>query len=124
MKEVREVSKTLATRSRYSTAWTGSLRSKSPSNPVPIHAKRFPRLMSGLPDDEGDLGPYRNAIGAKEVVLTPWGRPTKLTGRKRGESMKCPACQQDNPPGARFCGECATPLASVCAECGAANQVG
>jgi class 3 adenylate cyclase len=38
--------------------------------------------------------------------------------------MKCSACQQDNPPGARFCGECATPLASVCAECGAANPVG
>ena len=38
--------------------------------------------------------------------------------------MKCSACQQDNPPGARFCGECATPLAAVCTECGAANPVG
>ncbi len=35
--------------------------------------------------------------------------------------MKCSSCQLDNPPGARFCGECATPLASVCAACGAAN---
>src|SRR6266511_3358424 len=37
--------------------------------------------------------------------------------------MKCSSCQLDNPPGARFCGECATPLASVCAACGAANPV-
>jgi predicted amidophosphoribosyltransferase len=25
--------------------------------------------------------------------------------------MKCPRCQHDNPQGARFCEECATPLA-------------
>src|SRR3989304_8452858 len=35
--------------------------------------------------------------------------------------MKCPRCQHDNPVGAKFCGECATPLASVCGACGAAN---
>ena len=35
--------------------------------------------------------------------------------------MRCPRCQQDNPPGMKFCGECAAPLASVCAACGAAN---
>jgi len=35
--------------------------------------------------------------------------------------MKCSRCQHDNPVGAKFCGECATPLASVCGACGAAN---
>ena len=35
--------------------------------------------------------------------------------------MRCSRCQQDNPPGMKFCGECAAPLASVCAACGAAN---
>ena len=35
--------------------------------------------------------------------------------------MKCSRCQHDNPVGAKFCGECATPLASGCAACGAAN---
>jgi len=34
--------------------------------------------------------------------------------------MRCPRCQHD-PPGMKFCGECAAPLASVCAACGAAN---
>jgi class 3 adenylate cyclase/tetratricopeptide (TPR) repeat protein len=33
--------------------------------------------------------------------------------------MKCPRCQQENRPGAKFCGECAAPLACVCANCGA-----
>jgi class 3 adenylate cyclase len=32
--------------------------------------------------------------------------------------MKCPRCQQDNPPQAKFCLECATPLALRCANCG------
>ncbi|HEU4371765.1 MAG TPA: adenylate/guanylate cyclase domain-containing protein [Methylomirabilota bacterium] len=32
--------------------------------------------------------------------------------------MKCPRCQQENPPRAKFCLECATPLALRCANCG------
>ena len=35
-----------------------------------------------------------------------------------GSAMKCPRCQQDNPPQAKFCLECATPLALRCANCG------
>ena len=31
--------------------------------------------------------------------------------------MKCPRCQQENPPQAKFCLECATPLALRCANC-------
>jgi class 3 adenylate cyclase len=34
--------------------------------------------------------------------------------------MRCPRCQHDNPQGARFCEECATPLARVCSNCGTA----
>ncbi len=33
--------------------------------------------------------------------------------------MKCPRCQQENRPGAKFCEECAAPLARACANCGA-----
>ena len=32
--------------------------------------------------------------------------------------MKCPRCQHENPPQAKFCEECATPLARTCANCG------
>src|SRR5262245_8191869 len=35
--------------------------------------------------------------------------------------MKCPCCQAENPPGTRFCGQCAAPLAPGCPSCGAAN---
>lgn len=32
--------------------------------------------------------------------------------------MKCPRCRHDNPPAAKFCVECAAPLARTCARCG------
>jgi double zinc ribbon protein len=32
--------------------------------------------------------------------------------------MQCPRCQRENPQGARFCEECATPLARSCSNCG------
>jgi class 3 adenylate cyclase/tetratricopeptide (TPR) repeat protein len=32
--------------------------------------------------------------------------------------LKCPRCQHDNPQGARFCEECAAPLARICSNCG------
>src|SRR5262245_5719997 len=32
--------------------------------------------------------------------------------------MTCPRCQQVNPPQAKFCLECATPLVLRCASCG------
>ncbi|HEX7784639.1 MAG TPA: adenylate/guanylate cyclase domain-containing protein [Methylomirabilota bacterium] len=38
--------------------------------------------------------------------------------------MQCPRCQHDNPPGARFCGECAAALAVPCPSCGEANPPG
>ena len=33
--------------------------------------------------------------------------------------MKCSRCQHDNPSGAKFCEECATPLQRACSSCGA-----
>jgi class 3 adenylate cyclase/tetratricopeptide (TPR) repeat protein len=35
--------------------------------------------------------------------------------------VKCPRCQQENRPGAKFCEECAAPLAQTCSSCG--NQL-
>ncbi|RFB75010.1 adenylate/guanylate cyclase domain-containing protein [Methylovirgula sp. 4M-Z18] len=32
--------------------------------------------------------------------------------------MQCPKCRRDNPPRAKFCIECAAPLAQVCVGCG------
>src|SRR5215510_8331576 len=32
--------------------------------------------------------------------------------------MRCPQCQQDNPPQAKFCLECGTRLLLTCAQCG------
>src|SRR5262245_17522167 len=33
--------------------------------------------------------------------------------------MQCPRCQAENPPQAKFCMECASPLALKCQACGA-----
>jgi len=35
--------------------------------------------------------------------------------------MRCPACQHDNPDGAKFCAECGARLAAVCPSCGTTN---
>jgi hypothetical protein len=32
--------------------------------------------------------------------------------------MKCPRCHHENRSGAKFCEECATPLARTCSNCG------
>src|SRR6516225_8924856 len=32
--------------------------------------------------------------------------------------MQCPRCQHENRPQAKFCEECATPLARTCSQCG------
>src|SRR5512139_2019495 len=36
-----------------------------------------------------------------------------------GLTMKCPRCQHENRPGAKFCEECAAPLVRGCTNCGA-----
>ena len=38
--------------------------------------------------------------------------------------MHCPACHHENRPDAKFCNECAAPLASGCATCGTENPPG
>jgi len=40
--------------------------------------------------------------------------------------MKCPSCGCENREGAKFCGECAAPLAEalVCVKCGTPNPKG
>lgn len=38
--------------------------------------------------------------------------------------MRCPNCATDNPPTAKFCNECATPLPLLCPSCGTENPAG
>jgi class 3 adenylate cyclase/tetratricopeptide (TPR) repeat protein len=38
--------------------------------------------------------------------------------------MRCPQCEHENPPGARFCNACGTALAVVCRACGRTNAPG
>jgi hypothetical protein len=38
--------------------------------------------------------------------------------------MQCPQCQHENGEGAKFCDECATPLASRCPSCATENLPG
>jgi class 3 adenylate cyclase len=38
--------------------------------------------------------------------------------------MHCPRCQHENPPPAKFCLECGSPLAATCAQCGTALPAG
>jgi Double zinc ribbon/Adenylate and Guanylate cyclase catalytic domain len=38
--------------------------------------------------------------------------------------MKCPKCQNDNPEGLKFCGECGAKLERICPNCNFANPSG
>jgi len=38
--------------------------------------------------------------------------------------MRCPSCGFDNPPGMKFCGQCASPLGRRCPQCGFDNPPG
>jgi len=38
-------------------------------------------------------------------------------GNAGDEPLNCPACAQENRPGAKFCAECGTPFAKVCSSC-------
>jgi class 3 adenylate cyclase/tetratricopeptide (TPR) repeat protein len=38
--------------------------------------------------------------------------------------MRCPQCEHENPPGARFCNACGTGLAGACRACGQTNAPG
>ena len=38
--------------------------------------------------------------------------------------MHCPSCQHENSEGAKFCNECAAPLALYCPSCGMENKPG
>jgi predicted amidophosphoribosyltransferase len=38
--------------------------------------------------------------------------------------MQCPQCQHENPQHAKFCNECATPLAPCCPSCEVENPPG
>ena len=38
--------------------------------------------------------------------------------------MTCPNCGTESRPGAKFCAECATPLATICPSCGSTNAPG
>ena len=38
--------------------------------------------------------------------------------------MKCPSCQQENPPRLKFCGECGARLTQACPSCGAPRLPG
>ncbi len=37
--------------------------------------------------------------------------------------MKCPRCQHENPPQAKFCLECGARFAVACAQCGTATAL-
>src|SRR5262245_62500292 len=55
--------------------------------------------------------------------LTPMAGQTNLGAPSQGPArgrpcVKCPRCQQENPPQAKFCLECAAPLVVRCANCG------
>src|SRR5262245_27070905 len=74
-----------------------------------------PPHQLGLPPLSSRLTPERSAT---KVGLLVSRRPRISSSGLEAPGMKCPRCQQENPPQANFCLECAAPLALGCANCG------
>ena len=82
----------------------------------PVSGRTLTRVPSNGPPKRG-----RIAVGPS---LTPPARQTKLAPPVRpfparplgGSGMQCPRCQHENEAGAKFCEECAAPLARACAK--------
>src|SRR5260370_10019680 len=47
-----------------------------------------------------------------------------LVAWSTGKSMRCQNCSAENPEGAKFCRECASPIVVKCPRCGANNKPG
>ena len=69
-------------------------------------------------DDQGDLGtPDEGTVRGKAHPAIEAG---ELPARQPDRTETCPQCQHENVHGARFCEECASPLARACSNCGTA----
>jgi class 3 adenylate cyclase/tetratricopeptide (TPR) repeat protein len=67
------------------------------------------------------LVPMRYSILVEDVKMVRWdatSEPAPGPPRRSHRGLKCPRCQHDNRPQAKFCEECAAPLAQTCANCG------
>src|SRR5215471_7311631 len=51
--------------------------------------------------------------GGRTTLGVPFHGPARWRSR-----VKCSRCQHENRPGAKFCEECAAPLAPTCSNCG------
>src|SRR5262249_17922265 len=76
---------------------------------------RTPWARRGSRADAGVRGCHR-----RRWVPPPAGAGRNRRGGAKGQPqpMKCPRCQHENEVGAKFCQECAAPLARACTNCG------
>jgi hypothetical protein len=70
-----------------------------------------------------DPGPFSNNSGRVTCALLLLTRDVNLLVHLArffppGPAMKCPKCQHENTAEAKFCEECAAPLARACLNCG------
>src|SRR5262245_57012902 len=60
--------------------------------------------------------PSRRRCTARWTCRSTWSRRSHTCGT--WADMQCPRCQHDNEGGAKFCENCASPLARTCSNCG------
>ena len=82
----------------------------------PTDQRRRPIARGILKESSASAGRH----GLIDAVARPGlsSRCLKPGAVRGGSSMKCPRCEQENPPQAKFCLECASPLALRCPNCG------
>src|SRR5438445_3244648 len=90
-----------------------------------LHGRRHHRLLDRLAPPRFQVSAGGRVVHeapelVREQAQDPLGQLRALLrdDERRAHGMKCPRCQQENPPQAKFCPECATPLAPGCVNCG------
>ena len=53
--------------------------------------------------------------------MSSWCRDTRAVRFGGEDPLRCSKCDSDNPEGAKFCIDCAAPLANSCPKCGQEN---
>lgn len=52
------------------------------------------------------------------------GKEEKIIPETKGGSLRCSACENDNPLGSKFCNKCGSAFSMLCNKCGQPNVVG
>src|SRR5215472_8480953 len=106
-----------AARSTTARRWPSPSRAAcAPSSPTATSASGSCARARASASRRASTSPPRRRCTARWTCRTGSTRRSHTCGTSA--NMRCPRCQHDNEVGAKFCENCASPLACTCSSCG------